>query len=312
MEKTDLLAVGLTTLDISVRPVEALPAVDEGTLVENITLTPAGTAAAAAAVGARLGLKAALASAVGNDLQGEAVRSGLEKLGVDTSLLATDPTFPTSTTLLPVRADGQRSTLHMVGASVLSPVPEEAFARLPHTRAVHWGGIGYPGPQARAVEFLQQAKANGAFVTCDLISPSPSAIEELATLLPHVDLFMPSLAEVQVLTGSDDLEAAARRFMALGAGGCAFKLGRSGATLFTPGGQWQAPAFRIDPVDTTSCGDSFCAGFIAARLRGFDEAACLRFAVAVSARVALGLGTLGGLESFDQTLAFADSTPVVL
>ena len=310
MSQIDLLAVGLTTLDISIHPVKAMPGTDGSALVETIRLTPAGTAGGTAAVAARLGLKVALASAVGDDLQGEAVRSGLDGLGVDTGLLQTSPAWPTSTTVLPVDPDGQRATLHMVGASILTPLPAEAAALLPRTRAVHWGGVGYPGLQGQGADFLRQASACGAFVTCDLIAPQPAAIDEIATLLPHVDLFMPSLAEVEVLTGSRDMAAAAQCFMALGAKACAFKMGRDGTMLFTREGSHRMPSFEIDPVDTTSCGDSFCAGFIAAHLRGFDDAESLRFATAVSARVALGVGTLGALRDFDETLAFARSAKV--
>lgn len=310
MSDIDLLAIGLTTLDISIHPVMEMPEVDEGVLVQTIRLTPAGTAGGTAAVAAKLGLKVALASAVGDDLQGEAVRSGLKKLGVDMSLLQTNPAWPTSTTVLPVNTDGQRSTLHMVGASILTPLPAEAAARLPHTRAVHWGGVGYPGLQGQGAEFLKQASASGAFVTCDLISPQQPAVDEIATLLPYIDLFMPSVAEVEVLAGTTDMAAAARHFMAMGAKACAFKMGRDGAALFTADREYRMPSFRIVPVDTTTCGDSFCAGFITAWLRGLDEMECLRFATAVSARVAMGVGTLGALEDFEGTLAFARTAPV--
>ncbi len=306
----DLLAIGLTTLDIALHPVARMPDVDTGVLVPTIRLSPAGTAAGTATVAARLGLRAAIASSVGDDLQGVAVRDGLRRAGVDTTLLATSARCPTSTTVLPVRDDGQRGTLHMVGASMMEPLADGATAAAATARGVHWGGVGSPGLAGQGEPLLRAARAAGAFVTCDLISPQPGAADELARLLPHVDLFMPSLAEVRVLTGGDDLPAAAAHFMALGARACLFKMGRDGAVLFAPEGTIAAPAFAIAPVDTTTCGDSFCAGYHAARLRGFDAPACLRFASAVAARVAMGVGTLGALGSFDETLDFARATAV--
>lgn len=311
MEPVDLLCVGLTTLDIALHPVAAMPGVDAGLLVPTILLSPAGTAGGTALVAARLGLRTAIASAVGADLQGEAVRNGLEREGVDTRFLVTDPTMPTSTTVLPVRGDGQRGTVHMIGASMTAPLAPGAWELADGARAVHWGGVGYPGLQGDAAAFLARAKVGGAFVTCDLISPQPDALGQLAAILPHVDLFMPSLAEVRVLLGAVDVSTAARRFIELGAGACAVKMGRDGVMMVTSDERITVPAFAIDPVDTTSCGDSLCAGFHAARARGLAPADCLRFASAVAAQVAMGVGTCGALRDSEQVLAFADTAPVV-
>ncbi|KPF54853.1 sugar/nucleoside kinase (ribokinase family) [Novosphingobium capsulatum] len=306
-QSIDLLTVGLLTVDIAVRPVNELPPIDSGMLVESILLSPAGTAGGAAMVAAKLGLKVALASAIGDDLQGVAVRHGLEKAGVDLRFLVTNEQFPTSSTVLPVRSIGQRSTYHMVGASMVTPLHEDLAAALPQIRAIHWGAVNFPGIGEQAVAILKAAKAAGAFVTCDLVSPREGTMEDLARILPYVDLFMPSLAEVLHLHGNDDLRAAADRFIAMGAGGCVFKLGHEGAILLKPDYAVQVPALPIDPVDTTTCGDSFCVGFHAGRLRGLDEEASLRFATATAAQVAMGLGTVGALSSFDETMALSRS-----
>jgi sugar/nucleoside kinase (ribokinase family) len=64
-------------------------------------------------------------------------------------------------------------------------------------------------------------------------------------------------------------------------------------------------------VDTTSCGDSYCAGFIAALDRGWAPLEAARFATATAALVAQGLATLGRLESFEATAeAMRQMTPV--
>lgn len=311
MNGIDLLTVGLTTLDIAIHPIDRMPEIDEGMLIPTIRLSPAGTAGGTAAVAARLGLRVAIASAVGDDLQGDAVRAALEREGVDTTLLTVESGWPTSTTVLPVREGGQRSNLHMLGASVVTPLDPRTSSVLPRARAVHWGGVGYPGLREQGPEMLRSAREAGAFVTCDLIAPQAAARDDLAALLPYVDVFMPSEAEVRFLAETDDLKAAAVHFMGLGAGACVFKAGREGAVMFDAHGETRVPAFAITPVDTTTCGDSFCAGFIAARLRGYDGAAALRFATAVAAQVAMGVGTFGTLMDFESTETFLARTDVV-
>lgn len=306
----DLLAVGLTTIDVTVYPVASLPEGETGQIVEKIVLSPAGTAGGTAFVAQKLGLRTGIASAVGDDPQGQLIRSMFDAAGVDTSLLAVDPAWPTSTTVLPIRPNGDRPNWHMVGASIFAPVTDAVFAALAHTAAVHWGGVGFPGAAGKGADLLREARGRGVFTSCDLIAPSDAAQADLDALLPHVDLFMPSLAEVRALAGTDDPVEGAGRFMARGAGGCLIKMGGDGALLILPDRQIHVPAHRIDPVDTTSCGDSLCAGYIAGRTRGLDHVDALRFGVATAAQVALGVGTLGKLESYDTTLTFMRDTPV--
>lgn len=306
----DLLAIGLTTIDITVYPVASLPDDETGQIVEKIMLSPAGTAGGTALVVQKLGLRTAIASAVGDDPQGQLIRSVFDAAGVDTSLLAVDPAWPTSTTVLPIRPNGDRPNWHMMGASIFAPVTDAVFAALARTAAVHWGGVGFPGAAGKGADLLQAARERGLFTSCDLIAPSDAAQADLDALLPHVDLFMPSLAEVRALAATGDPVEGARCFMARGAGGCLIKMGGDGALLILPDRQIHMPAHRIDPVDTTSCGDSLCAGYIAGRTRGLDPAEALRFGVATAAQVALGVGTLGKLDSYDATLAFMRDTPV--
>lgn len=306
----DLLAVGLTTIDVTVYPVASLPEGETGQIVEKIVLSPAGTAGGTAFVAQKLGLRTGIASAVGDDPQGQLIRSMFDAVGVDTSLLAVDPAWPTSTTVLPIRPNGDRPNWHMMGASIFAPVTDAVFAALARTAAVHWGGVGFPGAAGKGADLLREARARGVFTSCDLIAPSDVAQADLDVLLPHVDLFMPSLAEVRALAGTDDPVEGASRFMARGAGGCLIKMGGDGALLILPDRQIHVPAHRIDPVDTTSCGDSLCAGYIAGRTRGLDHVDALRFGVATAAQVALGVGTLGKLESYDTTLTFMRDTPV--
>lgn len=312
MRMYDLLAVGLTTLDIAAYPVDALPEPDTGALLSGVTLMPAGTAGGCALVAATLGLQTGLISAVGADTQGDLVRRMLEARGVDTSMLATSETFPTSTTILPVRSDGQRPNLHLMGASVFAGIPAEAWTALPSTRMVHWGGVGLPGLHAEGPNFLAAAKAAGAFVSCDVIAPGEAAQADLVQLLPHVDMFMPSLSEVRYLAETDSLDAAADHFIALGAKGCLFKLGHNGAYLATAIERLHVPAFDIVPKDTTSCGDAFCAGYIAAMVRELPPQDAIRFAAATAALVAQALGTLGRLVDFQSTLSYAAETPLVM
>ncbi len=150
---------------------------------------------------------------------------------------------------------------------------------------------------------LEAAKAAGAVVTCDLIGPRRTAADEVRRLLPHVDYFMPSAAEAVVLSGTEDLAEAASSFLGMGARACIIKNGRHGALVWLDDAHHRVPEFDVTPKDTTSCGDAFCAGFIAALDRGWAPLDACRFAHMTAGLVAEGYATLGALEGFDQTVA---------
>ncbi|HEX4196026.1 MAG TPA: carbohydrate kinase family protein [Caulobacteraceae bacterium] len=299
-----LVSIGLTTLDVVARPIDALPESESTVLVDGVALAPAGTAAGAAYVAARLGMDVALIGAVGDDLAGRFVRMALDEAGVDTALLETVAGAPTSTTVLAVDSNGRRPNFHAPGAGGSARVTEAATAAVKQAKFLHYAGVGSRGlDKGPGAGLVRAARDAGVVVTCDLISPRRSAFEELKSILPHLDYFMPSAAEALALTGSDDIEAAGATFLGLGARNVIIKNGRKGSLLMLDGRRIALPAFAISPVDTTSCGDSYCAGFIAALDRDWPPLEAARFATATAALVAQGLATLGRLESFDATAA---------
>jgi sugar/nucleoside kinase (ribokinase family) len=299
-----LICIGLTTLDVVARPIDALPESESTVLVEGIALAPAGTAAGAAYVAARLGMDVGLIGAVGDDLAGRFVRMALDEAGVDTALLETQAGVATSTTVLAVDSAGRRPNFHALGAGGSARVTDAAVTAVRQAKFLHYAGIGGRGlDKGPGAELARAARDAGAIVTCDLISPRRSAFEELKSILPNLDYFMPSATEALALTGLDDIVAAGEAFLALGAQNVIIKNGRQGSLLMLEGQRVALPAFAITPMDTTSCGDSYCAGFIAALDRSWASIEAARFATATAALVAQGLATLGRLESFDATVA---------
>lgn len=309
--KFDLLCVGLTTLDVVGRPITEIPKDEGGRLIEQIACAPAGTAAGAACIAARLGLKTGLAGAVGNDLTGKFVRFALGDGGVDTSLLTTLEGFPTSATILPIDHQGRRPALHAPGAGSIPPLTDALMAAVANVRCLHYAAIGAPtfdgGPGEK---LLEAAKAGGAGTVCDLIAPRAGAKAELKRILPYVDWFLPSADEARFLTGMENLQSAADAFVAMGAKNCVIKDGGRGAVMAAGKLRGRLPAFRIEVVDTTTCGDSFCAGFITAHLKGWSDLAALKFASATAALVAQGLATYGKLESFEQVEDAMKTIPI--
>jgi sugar/nucleoside kinase (ribokinase family) len=303
MTAFDYVAVGLTLLDILGRPVRGLPAPGAVELIEEIRMTPAGTAAGPAVIAAKLGLRTRLVGAIAEDAMGRLLRDLLLADGVDVGALQIVDQSRTSATILAISPDGDRPALHAPGASLALRL-DAPFDDVLDTRFLHLGGVGtmpfFDGPPSR--QLLEAARGRGIVTTCDLISPMPTTLASLEQALPFVDYFMPAADEAMALSDCRTAEDAAQFFLDLGAGTCIFKQGAAGSLVTRPGETIRIPAYRVETVDTTGCGDSYCAGFAAGLAHGYELEEACRFAAATAALVSTGLGSDAGVKSFEATL----------
>ncbi len=301
----DVSVIGLYILDVLGRPVERIPDRGNVEFIDEIRLTVAGTAGGTVIDTAKLGLKSLAVGAVGEDEKADWVLLTLGKFGVDTSAMQRIAGVPTSATILNVRPNGDRPALHVRGASDHFDVPEADYDQVLDAPIVHLGGTGLLRKLdgAQSVKLLAEAKRRGRTTTFDLLGANASSAHLVLPLLPHVDYFMPSIEEAQDISGKQGPEACAEFYLGQGATACVFTLGGDGAYYaHRDGTRAKSPAYAIDVVDTTGCGDAFDAGFITALHHGMDLETSLRFAQASAALVASGLGSDAGIRSFEDTL----------
>ncbi|HJQ41845.1 MAG TPA: PfkB family carbohydrate kinase [Jatrophihabitantaceae bacterium] len=303
-----VIALGVHVLDTLVRPVEEIPEGQGGALVEQIRMTAAGTAGGTALVLAKLGATVRSAGAVGTDAIGDQLLRLLARDGVDTSLLVRRDDAQTSASVLPIRPDGSRPAFHVVGANATygpDDVPWDELAAATH---LHLGGPEFMGGEA-AAKILSFARENGLTTSLDSLAPGdPGVFAWIEAAFPLVDYVLPNDEQVLGWTGESDLAAAARALVARGAGCVAVTAGADGALVVAGEDESRVPAFAIDVVDTTGCGDAFSAGFIRGIGIGLAPADAAELGCATAAQVAGGLGTDAGEYDLASVQAFAAHT----
>jgi len=274
-----------------VRPVEQIPEGQGGELVEEIRITAAGSAGGTALVLARLGATVKSAGAIGTDAAGDMLLALLERDGVDTALLARRDDVQTSASVLPIRPSGERPAFHVVGANgSFGPddLPQDEIEAATH---LHLGGPEFMGGEA-AAPLLARARENGAVTSADVLAPGePGLLDWIGPALAELDYFLPNDDQVLALTGADDLEAGCRALLEKGVGCVAATCGADGALLVDEDGAQRIPAFEVDAVDTTGCGDAFSAGFLRGLSLGRNRPAAAALGCAAAAMVVQGLGT---------------------
>lgn len=301
----DVSVIGLYILDVLGRPVTRIPERGNVDFIEEIRLTVAGTAGGTVVDTAKLGLKSLAVGAVGDDEKADWVLLTLEKHGIDTSAMQRLKGVPTSATILNVRPNGDRPALHVRGASDHFDVPASAYDQVFDAPIIHLGGTGLlkrlDGPASAIL--LKEAKKRGRTVTFDLIAAAPETLAIVEPLLPHIDYFMPWIEEARDMSGQSSPDDCAKFYLDRGAMCCVFTLGGEGAFYaHKDGTRLKSPAYEVEVVDTTGCGDAFDAGFIAALHHKMDVETSLRFAQASAGLVATGLGSDAGIRSFADTL----------
>lgn len=313
MPRFDVSSIGFYVLDILGRPVTRIPEGGRADYIDEIRMTVAGTAGATAMDCGILGLKTQAVTTLGADEMGDFMIAKLNGYGVDTTLVLRDGSVQTSATILPVRPNGERPALHVPGTAATFTIPEDRLDAALDARIVHLGGTGllraFDG--APTLAMLRRAKDLGRITTFDLIQATPAVWALVEPMLPMIDYFIPSIEEAAELAGTDDPAQAAAFFKTRGVANVILTLGGEGVHVSpAEGADFKLPAHDIQVVDTTGCGDSFSAGVITGLAKGWDIHRTARFASAVAAKVAMGLGSDGKLVSFDDTLAAMETLPV--
>ena len=313
MTTYDVSSVGFAVLDILGRPVTRIPEGGRADFIEEIRMTVAGTAAATGMDCAILGLKTRMVTTVGADEMGDFLVSKMQSYGMETSLVRRDSSVQTSATILPVRPNGERPALHVPGTAATFSLANADIDAALDAQIVHLGGTGllksFDG--APSLAFLKRAKDLVRTTTFDLIQANPETVELVKPLLPYIDYFIPSIDEAAEMAEVKNPTEVARYFKDHGVKNAILTLGGDGVYVDpAEGAPFTLPAHDIDVVDTTGCGDSFSAGIIVGLTKGWDIRECARFASAVAAKVAMGLGSDGKLTSFDDTIDAMNTLPL--
>jgi len=307
------VTIGIHIVDILGRPVSGIPDGQGIALLDEIRMTVAGTAAGTAIDMARLGLNVATIGAVGDDELGRWLTHKMETEGVDVSGLSIVDSAPTSATMLPIRPNGERPALHVKGANARLSLDHMDWDLIESADYVHFGGTclldeldGQP-----TAEILRRAQEAGAITSLDMLGMPDADIDRLfGPVLPYLDYFLPNEDDILLVSGQKNQNDALAWLRDHGVGATVVSLGADGAS-YVPADETEVrvPAYDVDVVDTTGCGDAFSAGFIVGLAEGLEPAEAMEIGVASGSIVATGLGSDAGITTREDLSAFMAATP---
>lgn len=281
---------------------------------------------------ARLGLKSALITRVGDEQMGRFIREQLEREGVDVTGVKTDRERLTALVLLGVR-DEHASPMIFVRENCADMALDESDideALIARARAIVVTGTHFSRENtARAQKLaIARAKAAGAKVVFDIdyrpnlwglaghdagfsrFVASEKVTRQLQEILPDCDLIVGTEEEVAIAAGSEHLPTALKAIRSLSQAIIVLKRGPMGCIVYDgpiPDDLEQGIVGRGFPVEVYNvlgAGDAFMSGFLRGWLRGESLATAATWANACGAFAVSRLLCAPEIPTFDELQYF--------
>ncbi|SDG02641.1 bifunctional 5-dehydro-2-deoxygluconokinase/5-dehydro-2-deoxyphosphogluconate aldolase [Alloyangia pacifica] len=281
---------------------------------------------------ARLGMKSALISRVGDEHMGRFILEQLAREGVETKGVATDPERLTALVILGIRDQEQFPLIfyreNCADMALCEDDIDEDF--IASARAVVPTGthLSHENTRAAVLKALELAKKHGAQTALDIdyrpnlwgvlghgdgesrFAESAEVTAQLQSTLHLFDLIVGTEEEFHIAGGSTDTLEALRNVRKVSDATLVCKRGPMGATAFEgvipdslDGGQ-TGPGFPIEVFNVLGAGDGFMSGLLKGWLDGEDWPTTLKYANACGAFAVSRHGCTPAYPSWEELQYF--------
>ncbi|MGH6933419.1 MAG: bifunctional 5-dehydro-2-deoxygluconokinase/5-dehydro-2-deoxyphosphogluconate aldolase [Dongiaceae bacterium] len=302
----DVVTIGRVSVDLYGQQIGSRLE-DMASFAKSVGGCPANIAIGAA----RLGLKSAVITRVGNEPMGRFIREQMRREGVDVSGVGTDPERLTALVLLGVRDEHTFPLIFYRERCADLAMGEEDIdpALVARAKAIVVTGTHFsrPMPAAAQRKAIGLARAAGAKIVFDIdyrpnlwdlaghdagnerYIASERVTATLQDILPLCDLIVGTEEEMRIAAGRNDPLQALRRVRELSKAVLVLKRGPMGCVVFAgpiPERIEDGVAGRGFPVEVYNvlgAGDAFMAGFLRGWLRGEPLETCAGWANACGA-----------------------------
>ena len=309
--------LGIQIVDILGRPVSGIPEGQSVALLDEIRITVAGTAAGTAVDLAKLGAEVYAMGAVGTDSLGDFIIDTYQRYGDNTSGLVRKPGVQTSATMLPIRPNGERPALHVIGANGEMTFETSTWTSWPRWTTCTWAErrccpswtasrwAACSNMQRRRGSSLPSIRWRSSCPTCRISEPLPA---------------LRGLLHARLRGSGHDVRPDRRALKSsasssTGERSTVFKMGGSGSSVaYRQDGQiaeLRIPVFKVPVVDSTGCGDAYCAGFIRGLSMGWNLEKAALLGSAAAALVITGLGSDAGIVDLEHTIDFMNTAELL-
>jgi len=300
MREMDVVGYGEVAIDFLIRT-GRLSSLDDKVWAKSYVRQLGGVTANFCVGLSRLGRRTAFMGAVGDDPDGEEIRRGLEREGVDTSTLRTIPGRGSPVNYIVTEEGGSRLILQSPNMTATQLRPDDIErGSIPKCKVFHTSAI-IPDTAAKAAAV---SKEEGATVSFDLERHVvETGNERIGPLLKLTDILFTGAESLGLLGFGSNTESI-RRLLSQGPRVVLLKKGKEGVTVLTSEQRATIGSYRVDVADATGAGDAFAAGFISSFLDGAPWIEAAAYGNAVAAIKCTKMGAQAGLPTRDEVEEF--------
>ncbi len=262
---------------------------------------------------ARLGMRSAWISRLGDDEFGRYVYNFARGEGIDVSNVRFMEGYTTSVNFKEIREDGAGRTFYyrMNSPTLTLKAEDLPIEDIKNSRILHITGV-FSAIRQNDMSVIHKAieiaKKNNVLVAFDpnirfKLWSKEEARNCLTQLLPYVDIMLTGAEEAEFLLGVRDLDEMIAKFTEYGIGCMAIKQGSEGSVGYNEGLKVSMPAVKVNTIaDTVGAGDGFDAGFLLGIIRGWPLEKTLTFANTVGSMVVSVSGDNEGLPYYEEVM----------
>jgi len=271
-----------------------------------------GDTSNAAIAAARAGARTTYLTRLGQDKFGDALMDLWRREGVDTSGVERNAQAPTGIYFVTHGPQGHEFSYLRAGSAASRMTPQWLPRDLVRaSKILHVSGISLAiSATARETVFaaMAQARDAGTLVSFDSnlrlkLWSLEDAQASITRAIGRCDLFLPSVDDVNVLSGHSDPSAIVEWSHSLGAKQVVLKLGGDGALVSDGKQRERIAGHKVEVVDATGAGDCFCGNLLARLAAGDTVFEAARYANAAAALAVQGFGAVAPLPRPDQVKA---------
>jgi 5-dehydro-2-deoxygluconokinase len=291
VSELELLTIGRVSVDLYAEQI-GLPFDRVRSFAKSIGGSPTNVAVAAA----RLGRRAAVVTAVGDEPFGGYVRQKLHGFGVDTRFVGTHPTLrtPLAFAAMDPPEDPQLLFYREPSAPDEHVAVTDEMLEAARSAAVFWvAGSCLSGQETGSTTTeLLEARRRRRYTVLDLdYRPTfwpgeAAATAAIEVALAHATIAVGNRRECEVAVGTSDPDAAADALLSRGLDLAVVKLGGDGVLVAASEARELVPPVPVEVVCGLGAGDGFGGALCHGLLQGWSPVEAVRFANAAGAIVA--------------------------
>lgn len=276
-----ILVIGSSNTDMTIKG-KKLPAPGETVTGGVFYMGPGGKGANQAVAAKRLGGDVEFICKVGNDIFGDNALEGYRKEGIDISHVMRSKEA-SGTALILVDDSGENCISVASGANGdLTPADIESVADV--IRGAGFLILQLEIPVESVLRAAKIAHEAGVYV---ILNPAP-ACELPKEIFKYISLMTPNRSEASIMSGCDvtdeaSLEKAVEVLKGYGVQDFVVTLGSKGSLVFKDGKDDMIPSLKVNAVDATAAGDTFCGALCVALSEGLSLQEAAKFATKASA-----------------------------